>query len=360
MGGANSEISTATSRVLLEAAYFAPMAIARTTKRLGIRSEASARFERGCDPWGIDRAALRLGEVLAVTAGPRFGADGEVIDVRGPVPDPAHVRVRTARVNAILGTELDDDAVVGYLEPIGFACARDGTGRLGVTVPTFRPDTSREIDVIEEVARHHGYGALPRRRPSAPQVGGLTRHQKERRLARAVVAGFGAHEAWTPSLLAPEDHRRAGITGGGVEVANPLSPDETVLRRSILPGMLKALAFNADASPGGPPAVRGGPCLPTTKRRPRGAGLRPHGGHRHRREGDAGGGVRRSRRRRPHGCRSVAGAGRRARGRPRGSGPGGRRPHRFDRPRWSPSHALGPTGRESSRHGAGQSDRRGR
>jgi phenylalanyl-tRNA synthetase beta chain len=183
--------------------------------------------------------------VLAATAGARFGARGDVIDVRGPVPGPVHVRVRTARVNDILGSALDDDAVVGYLEPIGFACARPGPGELDVTVPTFRPDTWREIDVIEEVARHHGYGALPRRRPSAPQVGGLTRYQRERRLARAVVAGFGAHEAWTPSLLAPDDHHRAGIEGGGVEVANPLAPDETVLRRSILPGMLKALAFNA-------------------------------------------------------------------------------------------------------------------
>jgi len=245
MGGASSEISAATGRVLLEAAYFAPMAVARTTKRLGIRSEASARFERGCDPEGIDRAARRLCEVLAVTAGPRFGADGGVVDVRGPVPGPGHVRVRTTRVNEILGSALDDDAVVGYLEPIGFACRRAGAGELEVTVPTFRPDTSREIDVIEEVARHHGYGALPRRRPAAPQVGRLTVHQTRRRLVRAVVAGFGAHEAWTPSLLAPGDHGRVGLGDGGVEVANPLSPDETVLRRSILPGMLKALAFNA-------------------------------------------------------------------------------------------------------------------
>ncbi|HXQ75085.1 MAG TPA: phenylalanine--tRNA ligase subunit beta [Acidimicrobiales bacterium] len=246
MGGGSSEISDSTSRVLLEAAYFAPMAIARTTKRLGLRSEASARFERGCDPEGIDRAARRLCEVLGSTAGPAFGVAPPVVDVRGPVPGPCRVEVRTNRVNTILGSTLDDDAVTSYLEPIGFACRRAGEGVLDVTVPTFRPDTWREIDVIEEVARHHGYGALPRRRPAAPQVGGLTTHQKERRLVRAVLAGFGAHEAWTPSLLAADDHGRAGLGPGGVEVANPLTPDETVLRRSLLPGMLKALAFNAD------------------------------------------------------------------------------------------------------------------
>jgi phenylalanyl-tRNA synthetase beta chain len=256
MGGGSSEISEVTTDVLLEAAYFTPMAIARTTKRLGIRTEASARFERGCDPEGIDRSTRRLCQVLGETAGSAFGETGAAIDVRGPVPGPGHVRLRTARVNAILGSDLDDDAVVGYLEPIGFHCDRVGAGELAVTVPTFRPDSAREIDVIEEVARHHGYSALPRRRPAAPQVGRLTRHQSERRLVRSVLAGFGADEAWTPSLLAPGDHRRAGLApvgddmaadeADGVEVANPLTPDETVLRRSLLPGMLRALAFNAD------------------------------------------------------------------------------------------------------------------
>jgi phenylalanyl-tRNA synthetase beta chain len=246
MGGGSSEISGATSRVLLEAAYFTPMAVARTAKRLGLRSEASARFERGCDPEGIDRSVRRLCEVLGATAGPDFSVDAAVVDVRGPVPGPGHVRVRTARVNDILGSALDDDGVTGYLEPIGFICRRAGAGQLDVTVPTFRPDTTREIDVIEEVARHHGYSALPRRRPSAPQVGGLTAHQKRRRQIRTVVAGFGADEAWTPSLLAPGDHARADLGDSGVEVANPLTPDETVLRRSLMPGMLKAIAFNAD------------------------------------------------------------------------------------------------------------------
>jgi phenylalanyl-tRNA synthetase beta chain len=246
MGGGSTEISATTSLVLLEAAYFSPMAIARTTKRLGIRSEASARFERGCDPEGIDRAVLRLCQVLGVTAGPRFGVRREVIDVRGQVPGPSRVRVRTTRVNDMLGSALDDDAVVGYLEPIGFISERSGPGALDVTVPTFRPDTTREIDVIEEVARHLGYRTLPRRRPSAPQVGRLTDHQTRRRLVRSVVAGFGAQEAWTPSLLPPGDHARAGLGDGGVEVANPLTPDETVLRRSLLPGLVKALVFNAD------------------------------------------------------------------------------------------------------------------
>ena len=249
MGGATSEISPATNRVLLEAAYFTPMAIARSSKRLNLRSEASARFERGCDPEGIDRAALRLCQLLGATAGERYRTADGVIDIRGPVPAPARVRVRTTRVNAVLGSDLDEEQVVGYLEPIGFVCERASVDVVEVTVPTFRPDTEREIDVIEEIARHHGYANLPRRRPFAPQVGGLTGYQRQRRAARAVVAGLGAHEAWTASLLWPDDHRRAGMEGG-VRVANPLTPDESVLRQSLLPGMLAALAFNADRRQG--------------------------------------------------------------------------------------------------------------
>jgi phenylalanyl-tRNA synthetase beta chain len=249
MGGATSEITATTRRVLLEAAYFNPMAIARTSKRLAIRTEASARFERGCDPAGIDRAALRLCQVLGDSAGDAFRAADGVVDVRGPVPGPVRVRVRTARVNAVLGSDLSDEQVTAYLEPIGFEVRPSSPGSLDVTVPTFRPDTAREVDVIEEVARHHRYGRLPRRRPFAPQVGRLTPYQRERRLVREVVAGLGAHETLTPSLLAPDDHRLVGMAPG-IGVTNPLTPDESEMRRSILPGMLRALAFNADRRQG--------------------------------------------------------------------------------------------------------------
>ena len=253
MGGASSEIVSATTRVLLEAAYFAPMAVARTSKRVGLRTEASARFERGCDPEGIDRAAQRLCDLLGAVTPRAGGVDGRgapgvpgVIDLRGSVPIATQLDVRTARVNAVLGTDFGDQEVAGYLEPIGFSCRASSPGVLRVTVPTFRPDTYREIDVVEEVARHHGYSNLPRRRLSAPQVGRLTEYQQERRRVRGILAGLGAHEAWTSSLLAPDDHSRAGDSGSAVRVANPLTPEESVLRRSLLPGLLKALAFNAD------------------------------------------------------------------------------------------------------------------
>ncbi len=244
MGGASTEISDSTRRILLEAAYFTPMAIARTASRLGFRTEASARFERGCDPEGIDRSVRRLCEVLAQSAGPGFGVLSGSVDVRGDVPRPVRVRLRTARLNSLLGSDLDDHEIASYLRPIGFETAPAGPGVLDVTVPTFRPDATREVDVIEEVARHHGYQALPRRTRRAPQVGLLNERQVARRRLRYALAHTGAHEAWTPSLISPSDHERIGIGTPAISVSNPLSPDESVLRRSLMPGLLRALSFN--------------------------------------------------------------------------------------------------------------------
>ena len=244
MGGSSTEVTDSTERVMLEGAYFTPMAIARTALRLGLRTEASIRFERGCDPYGIDRAMLRLCEVLGESAGPKFSVVPGSLDVRGDVPDRVHVSLRTSRLNAVLGSNLDDSQIAAYLEPIGFDATVSHAGELQVTVPSFRPDTTREIDVIEEVARHHGYGSLPRRTPRPSQVGLLTETQSARRKLRNVLSHTGAHEAWTPSLIAPGDHERVGLSGDDITVANPLNPDESVLRRSLLPGMLRALAFN--------------------------------------------------------------------------------------------------------------------
>jgi phenylalanyl-tRNA synthetase beta chain len=242
MGGETSEITPGTRRVLLEAAYFTPMAIARTSKRLNLRSEASARFERGCDPEGIDRAALRVCELLALSAGSVRMAGGTV-DVRHDVPVPARIRVRSERVNTVLGSALAPSDVAALLAPIGFESEPDGEDALTVVAPTYRPDTSREIDVIEEVARHFGYAKLPRRRRAFEQVGRLTPYQHDRRRLRTVIAGLGVHEAWTASLLPAGEHAKIGMAEG-VTVSNPLTPDERVLRRSMLPGLLRALVFN--------------------------------------------------------------------------------------------------------------------
>jgi phenylalanyl-tRNA synthetase beta chain len=247
MGGASTEISETTTRVLLEAAYFAPMAIARTSKRLGLRTEASARFERGCDPWGIDRAVDRFCELVGAPT-----ATG-TLDERGEVPEPRRILVTSRRVREVLGVEIDADEAASLIEPIGFGAERVESG-LAVTVPTNRPDIRPAPhgvdDVIEEIARTYGYSRIPRRQPSWPEPGGLTPYQRDRRLVADALCGIGALEAWTPSLLDDADHRAMGLAGPAVRVSNPIAKEEAWLRRSMLPGLVRALAWNANRRQG--------------------------------------------------------------------------------------------------------------
>jgi phenylalanyl-tRNA synthetase beta chain len=240
MGGASSEITDDTTTVLLEAANFERMAIAWTSKRLGLRSEASARFERGVDVEVIELAVDRFCELIGTgTVAPGL------LDDRSGVPDRARIAVRTARVNALLGTDLDGDSIRGYLEPIGFDVAAESGGVQHVLPPSFRPDVEREVDVVEEVARHHGYSNIARTVPRSPNVGGLTPFQLDRRLLRQILVGAGINEAQTPSLLGLGDHERAQVDEPLIEAANAMIQEESILRASLLPGLLRALAFNA-------------------------------------------------------------------------------------------------------------------
>ncbi len=242
MGGASTEISGTTTSVLLECAWWAPMAIAVSSKFLGLRSEASARFERGTDPEIVDLAARRLAELLA-PSGARLVEGSVTVD--GQLPDRAPVLVRTARVNRLLGTELDAAEVPRLLEPIGFGVEpAAGAGEFSVTVPTFRPDTTTETDVIEEIARHHGYGRIPKRVPTSVQTGSLTPLQRDRRTIRQVLVGLGVHEAMPLPFLAPGDLARAGLAAEAVTLTNPLAAEESVLRTSLRPGLLRAVAYN--------------------------------------------------------------------------------------------------------------------
>ncbi|HVM67631.1 MAG TPA: phenylalanine--tRNA ligase subunit beta [Acidimicrobiales bacterium] len=252
MGGASSEVHDGTTRVVLEAAHFTPMAIARTSKRLGLRSEASARFERGVDVDGVHRAAARFAELLGETA-PGLRVRGATVDEVAPgATDRAVVHVRVARVNALLGAALGEEDVRRYLAPIGFEVGADGGGAAGgveggalrVVVPTFRPDVRAEVDVIEEVARHHGYARIARTTVRPPQVGRLTPYQRARRDAREVLRGAGLSEASVGPLLAPGDHARAGLPEPTIVAVDPLAREESVLRASLRPGLLRAAAFN--------------------------------------------------------------------------------------------------------------------
>jgi len=242
MGGASTEISETTTAVLLECAWWQPMAIARSSKFMGLRSEASARFERGVDPDIADLAARRLAELLA-PSGARLVQGSVTAD--GDLPVTPGVRVRTPRVNQLLGTDISTEQIVSLLTPIGFVCESTSEASvLSVTVPTFRPDTTTETDVIEEIARHFGYSRIVGRAPTSAHTGSLTPIQRDRRIIRQILVGLGIHEAMPLPFLAPGDLARCGLPPEAVTVTNPLAAEESILRTSLRPGLLRAIAYN--------------------------------------------------------------------------------------------------------------------
>ena len=257
MGGDSSGTLDTTTEVLLEAAYFTPMAIARTSKRLGLRTEASARFERGTDPWGIEPSVARFCQLLGESVPGLQVADG-MLDVRGDVPEPFVVSVPVARVHRQIGVELSSEEIARLIGPIGFEVlehdsAGDGSV-LTVLVPTNRPDVRPEPygvdDVIEEVARTFGYSNVPRHVPTWPQPGRLNDLQRSRRVLKDVMLGLGASEGWTDTFVSAAAHADLGLTGEAVRVSNPLDAEKPYLRRSLLPGLLSALSYNADRRQG--------------------------------------------------------------------------------------------------------------
>jgi phenylalanyl-tRNA synthetase beta chain len=241
MGGLSTEITEGTTRVLLEAAVWDRMTIAKTSRRLNLRSEASTRFERGADPLGIERALDRFAELAVELCGATVNQGALVVE-GGYAPTPA-VLVRPAKVNHLLNTELSTGEIASLLRPIGFESQAEGDNLL-VAVPSWRPDSSIEEDIVEEVGRHHGYDKSGRRVPTPAQNGELTPNQLGRRRIRRALMGVGFSEAMPMPFLAPDDLVRAGLADDGITLDNPLVAEESVLRTSLLPGLLKAVAYN--------------------------------------------------------------------------------------------------------------------
>ncbi len=245
MGGLHSEITESTTTVALEIAYFEQTAMTRSMNRLGLRSEASGRFERGVDAHGMPAAQARLVELLRETC-PDLVVHAGSVDARHESLPPLvrRVKVRVSQVNRILGTSLDAEAIASLIGPIGFAVVTSEDGALTVDIPSWRPDSSAEIDVIEEVARHFGYPNLGTAVPNSTMHGRLSLMQQRRRLLRQVLVGLGLAEAITDSFLSDAALADAQLSDDAIHITNPLVTDEDVLRPSMRPGMLKAIAFN--------------------------------------------------------------------------------------------------------------------
>jgi phenylalanyl-tRNA synthetase beta chain len=252
MGGATSVITAATTEVLVEAAFFDPMTIARTSKRLGLRSEASNRFERGVDPTLASRALGRFVTLLRESS-PELEFLATPVVASGTVPIPPTVTMTHDQLFNLLGTNIALDEAAVLLRGISFEANVAGDV-LTATAPPSRLDVREGIagraDVIEEIARLYSYGRLVRRTPTWVEPGGLTWRQQFRRRVRDAVVGLGFLEAWTASFVSDADFDLVTSSPLRVRVTNPLSAEESLLRSSLLVGLTRAWGRNVERGVG--------------------------------------------------------------------------------------------------------------
>jgi phenylalanyl-tRNA synthetase beta chain len=244
MGGADSEVTEATADLLLECAAFDPRATRRTAAASGLSTDASYRFERGIDEQGLEAALARCVELIVAVAGGE--ADPVALRVgRAPRP-PATVRLRPGRVRKVLGLRLSPDQISELLRPLGFEAVVEekpaGEPALLVTVPTWRSDVTREVDVIEEIARRYGYDRFPREaRSIRPSSVAASPTWARRHAVRRLLEGYGLYETRGLPMVTEE---RARIDR--VALLNPLSATESVLRTDLVPPLLDRVAHNLD------------------------------------------------------------------------------------------------------------------
>lgn len=241
MGGASSEVGAETRQVAFESAWFLPATVRATSRRLGLKTEASARFERGAD---LAAPVVALRRALALLAETGAGSlTGGITDIYPRAVEPRTLTLRRGRLAALLGTTVPDADVVRLLTRLGFAVAPHAEG-WRATVPSFRVDVAREVDLVEEVGRHWGLDRIPAtfpalREPPRPSAPGVARG----RLLRRALCGAGLQEAVTFTFIeAPA--AAPYFQDDGVAIANPLSEKFAVLRPSLVPGLHDSLVYN--------------------------------------------------------------------------------------------------------------------
>ena len=232
MGGLESEVTEETTDVLLEAANFEPLGVLKTSERLGLRSEASNRWEKGVDPHVAEQAASHATQLLVELAGARWTGHA---DVSAEFPAPRQLRLRPDRADALIGLAVPPERQRHDLERLGFRVADEWS----VQVPPWRArDVTREVDLVEEVARLH-LDDVPYTLPSRREMfGRLSKEQRLRRLAEEVLVGAGFSEAYTPSLVAED------VDAAALRIPQPQSGEQAVLRTTLLPGLVEAAGHN--------------------------------------------------------------------------------------------------------------------
>jgi len=243
MGGFDTMITDHTKNILIESAWFDPVAVRKTAKRLGMHTDASHRFERGADYGATSLACALVVQRIIESGGGEI--DGDLIDAVAREIDQAPVVMRISQVQRILGARLEVHEVVGILMRLGFELIPEPGPQpeFSVRIPTWRLDVEREIDLIEEIARLHGYNKFANTLP--PFVGAVVENpqsQKKEKLRSSLLA-LGYNEAVSLSFISHEDAETFS-SSPVVELANPLSEEASLMRSSLVPGMLNMLAYN--------------------------------------------------------------------------------------------------------------------
>lgn len=248
MGGLNSEIRDHTRTVLLESAYFQPVNNRSTSRRLGFETEASFRFGRGIDYGGCLKAANRAASLIQELSGGRV-VEGAIDAYPKPL-QPHPIRLNVSRVNQILGTEIPAKQMRIYFENLELDVCEEDENRLIVTPPSFRGDLEREIDLVEEVARLNGYDRIPLTLPKGPPSSEeMSREFLLEQKAKDLLIRHGYHEVITYSFIAPASLNSLSLTPEDprrrcIPILNPLTEDLSVMRTSLLPGLMETLRYN--------------------------------------------------------------------------------------------------------------------
>jgi phenylalanyl-tRNA synthetase beta chain len=245
MGGAATEVTDSTTRVILESAIFHGPTVRNTARRLGLRSEASMRHEKGLWPSLPRQAADRAAALIAQTTGARIARG--IVDNDPQAPPPRRISVSVPRTERLLGFELTGQRIGELLAPLGFGVDAADGDTVNVEVPDHRLDVTLPADVAEEIARSHGYDRIAGRLPEAMLPPYRADPSARRSEVRRILAGLGLQEILTHALIGGDDLLRTGYPADGehlIRLANPLSGDHSILRPVLYPSLLSALAEN--------------------------------------------------------------------------------------------------------------------
>ncbi len=243
MGGLNSEISLSTKRVLLESAYFQPASVRRTSKKLGLSTEASYRFERGADWENTVPAIARTCYLIEQLAGGRIA--GSIKDVYPVKKSPVQILLHRQNANSLLGVDLTSDFIESTLKRLDFKLERKGKDVWEVTCPTYRADMELQADVIEELACFYGYQNIPSTLPPSATIGIPSPVFAFENAIRNIMTGQGYYEAVNLSFASESDHTEfPPLEGDRIAVRNPLTEDTQFMRTTLAPGLVRSAKRN--------------------------------------------------------------------------------------------------------------------